>query len=117
MMDIRKIDAELERIVHAAEKLDFPLFSSFEKKQAVVEQEREAINRQIEALLREGNIEFADLEQKRTSLWKTADLDARAEFGPLSEKEMLNGFYLQEVMHRYAEAWVKIIREILGIRQ
>ena len=42
------------------------------------------------------DINFADY-------WEQADTAARKQFGDLSERQMLNGFYLQEVMHRYAE--------------
>lgn len=116
-MDICKIKAELECIIRSTEKLDFPFFSSLEKKQAIIKREREALDTQIEMLLCETAINFADLDQKQMSLWEAADRDARAEFGSLSEKNMLNGFYLQEVMHRYAEAWAGAILQNLEISQ
>ena len=69
--------------------------------------ERQAEKRNIEAQIETrmtshglgaalNDINFADY-------WEQADTAARKQFGDLSERQMLNGFYLQEVMHRYAE--------------
>lgn len=113
-MDTYTIHTELRHIIYNTEKLDFPIFSSLEKKQQIVKTEREKIDAQIDHIINKTDIDFTAITQLRQNLWEEADSAARAEFGALSEKEMLNGFYLQEVMHRYAELQARAILDILG---
>lgn len=113
-MDIHQIQTDLSRIIRDTEKLDFPIFSTFEKKQAIVENERKKIDAQIKRITEEIEIDFTDIGETQELFWEEADQAAKEAFGPLSEKEMLNGFYLQEVMHRYAELQANAILEMIG---
>ncbi len=99
----------LQQIVEATEKLDFPWMSTLKSRQAILQAEKSNVEARIEKLVAScgfddmlSNINFADL-------WEEADTSARTQFGNISEKQMLNGFYLQEVMHRYTELISKAI--------
>lgn len=99
----------LQKVINETEQLDFPMFASFEKRQKIVAEKRMNIDFVIDALQANEGLSVDELDDMRLVLWKEADRAARAEFGDLSEEKMLNGFYLQEVMHRYAEAQVAIL--------
>lgn len=97
------IEKELQKVVEATEKLDFPWMSTLKDRQSILWEEKRKIEAQIEKLMTSygfaaalNRIDFADF-------WEQADVTARMQFGDLSERQMLNGFYLQEVMHQYAQ--------------
>ncbi len=99
----------LQQIVEATEKLDFPWMSTLKSRQDILQAEKSNVEAQIGKLVASygfddmlSNINFANL-------WEEADAAARTQFRNISEKQMLNGFYLQEVMHRYAELISKAI--------
>ena len=107
--DPTAIKKELQHIVKATEKLDFPWMSTLKSRQTILQAEKSEAETQIEKLLAScgfddmlNSIDFDDL-------WEEADAAARTQFGDISEKQMLNGFYLQEVMHRYTELISKAI--------
>ena len=79
------------------------MFSSFERKKEILRETRANVDTQLEKVLTDAGISCNETIENRSELWTEADKEAQKEFGNLSEKEMLNGFYLQEVMHRYAE--------------
>ena len=104
-----EIEKELQQIIMATEKLDFPWMSTLKSRQAILQAEKSNVEARIEKLVAScgfddmlSNINFADL-------WKQADVTARKKFGNIAEKQMLNGFYLQEIMHQYAEIISKSI--------
>lgn len=112
-MDTDCIIAKLDSIICRTETLDFPPFSSFEKRQMIVQSEREKIDASIEAVMAGAGIEYENIRESLVIFWNEADQSARLEFGNLSENAMLNGFYLQEVMHRYAELQVDAVLKTL----
>lgn len=102
-MDLERLHADLQKIVRDTEVLGFPIFSSFERKQEILRETRAHVDAQLEKVLADAGLSCNGMIENRSELWTKADKAARKEFGNLSEKEMLNSFYLQEVMHRYAE--------------
>lgn len=105
-MNEQEYRAALQSIVKGTEKLDFPMLASFEKRQKIVIENRLKIDLLIDSLQSNKDVYVVEIAAMRPDLWEEADAAARSKFGDLSEKEMLNGFYLQEVMHRYAELQV-----------
>lgn len=98
--------AALQMVIKGTEKLDFPMLASFEKRQKILVENRMNIDLLIDSIQSNKGISSVEIASMRPALWEEADAAARAEFGDLTEKKMLNGFYLQEVMHRYAELQV-----------
>lgn len=92
-----------QSIIHRCDTLDFPLFSSKEKKLMILQRERESIDKAFDILLEQNGLQHFLSAQQRHQLWMQASEDARREFSNLDNKHLLNGFYLQEVTHRYAE--------------
>lgn len=99
----------LQMIIKGTEKLDFPMLASFEKRQKILVENRMNIDLLIDSVQSNRGTSADEIAAMRPALWEEADAAARAEFGDLSEKKMLNGFYLQEVMHRYAELQVAVL--------
>ena len=101
--EISWVKEKLEEIIDSARKLDFPAFSYLERKHILLQEERAKVDRQVDVVLEQAGLpRGAGTDDSRDALWRQADAEARAEFGSLPEKEMMNGFYLQEVIHRYA---------------
>lgn len=101
--------AALQMIIKGTEKLDFPMLATFEKRQKILVENRMNIDLLIDSTQSNWGASVEEIAAMRPALWEEADAAARAEFGDLSEKKMLNGFYLQEVMHRYAELQVAVL--------
>ena len=97
------LQKELQQIVRATEKLDFPWMSTLNDRQAILQAEKRNIEAQIETRMTSHGLGAALNDINFADYWEQADPAARKQFGDLSERQMLNGFYLQEVMHRYAE--------------
>lgn len=97
------LQKELQQIVSATEKLDFPWMSTLNDRQAILQAEKRNIEAQIETRMTSHGLGAALNDINFADYWEQADTAARKQFGDLSERQMLNGFYLQEVMHRYAE--------------
>lgn len=102
-MDMTTLQRTCQEIVRSCDTLDFPLFSSTPKKQAILQQQRERIDCALDALCAQVSLPCSFLQQQRETLWNQACTDAREKFRNLDEKHLLNGFYLQEVTHQYAE--------------
>lgn len=97
------MEKELHQIVKATEKLNFPWMSTLKKRQSILQAEKNKIETQIRKLIASYGIDDVLNSISFTDFWEQADTAARSQFGKLSERQMLNGFYLQEVMHRYTE--------------
>lgn len=97
------LQKELQQIVRATEKLDFPWMSTLNDRQAILQAEKRNIEAQIKTRMTSHGLGAALNDINFADYWEQADTAARKQFGDLSERQMLNGFYLQEVMHRYAE--------------
>ena len=96
-MDTEQKKQELRRIIKATETLDFPRFSSLERKREILRELRLKADAELAAVLGDRTTEEKEL------LWQKAEQAAKKQFGELSEKQLLNGFYLQELLHRYTE--------------
>ena len=99
----------LQQIVEATEKLDFPLMSTLKIRQTILQEEKSNFEAQIGRLVASYGFDDMLSDINCADLWAKADAAARTQFGNISEKQMLNGFYLQEVMHRYTELISKAI--------
>lgn len=108
MEKVRLIDA-CQDIIHRCDTLDFPIFCSKDKKQAILQRERQEVDRAFDALQKQIGRDQLIPEQQRQDLWEQACVQARKEFSNLDEKHLLNGFYLQEVTHRYAELQANVL--------
>lgn len=97
------------RIVESCDKLDFPLFSTREKKLQILDQERARVDGLFDKILPKESAASPQWLQKRQDFWTQAVDKARKEFCNLDEKHLLNGFYLQEILHRYAELQMESI--------
>ena len=104
-----EIEKELQQIIMATEKLDFPWMSTFTSRQTILQEEKNKIDAQIEKLVVAYGFDDVLSNINCADLWKQADVTARKKFGNIAEKQMLNGFYLQEIMHQYAEIISKAI--------
>ena len=110
-MDVKEtIKNELDSILEKTTKLSFPLFSKASVKETIIENKRSEIEESIKEILRKHEYEI-DLDDIKKHVWEEAHNQAIKEFDNLSEKQKINSFYFQEVMHVYVEKLSNIILE------
>lgn len=113
-MDTSIVKERCEKLIQYCNKLDFPLFCSAEKKKEFLQQERTKIDTEIDNICISAGLDDCNPCHMRKDLWLQAEKAAREEFANLDEKHLMNGFYLQEIMHRYTElqlAWILSSKE------
>lgn len=110
-MDEDALKEACQDIIHRCDTLDFPIFCSKDKKMAILQMERQKIDRAFDTLTEQIGRDRLMQEQQRQDLWEQACVQARKEFRNLDEKHLLNGFYLQEVTHRYAELQADVLQQ------
>lgn len=93
------IETEIANILEETTKFDFPIFSNEEKKKAILLEKKLYIEEKLELIAPEL---FPD-EEKMKKIWKESVEYADGQFQSLPVQKRLNGFYLQELMHYYAE--------------
>ncbi len=108
-MDRLALESACRKIADHCDTLDFPFFASHERKQALLQKQKEEIDRAFDLLSQQTHRDGFMSTQQRNSLWAQASADARKEFRNLDEKQLINGFYLQEVTRRYAELQTAIL--------
>lgn len=93
------IKIEIDNILDETTRFDFPVFANEEKKKTILLEKKLHIEEEFKMIASEL---FSD-EEKIKKLWKESVEYADEQFQSLSAKKRLNGFYLQELMHCYAE--------------
>lgn len=93
------IKMEIDSILKETTQFDFPFFSNQEKKKNIVIEKKCYIEEKLKIIAPR---QFP-CEEKRKELWNKSVEHADDQFKSLTVKNRLNGFYLQELMHYYAE--------------
>lgn len=93
------ITKEIEGTLQETTQFDFPFLAGTEEKKRILEQKRASVEQRLKAAAPEQFPCDNILEE----MWKEAIGYADGQFAFLEEKSRLNGFYLQELMHCYAE--------------
>ena len=112
-MDKASLEHSCALIIRRCEKLNFPLFSNVEKRKTLLTQYAKQIDAAFDDILHNEKISLPELTEQRKRFWGQATTDARKEFSNIDDKHLFNGFYLQEVTHRYAELQADFILERL----
>lgn len=100
------IENEISCILEDTTRLKFPFGSSKEMKKKIIIENKVYVEERMRKIFPE-SFPKRDILEK---MWEEAVKYSDSQFKTLPEKRKLNGFYLQEVIHCYAE---KIGREIL----
>ena len=107
-MEMKKdISKEINCIIEETTQYDFPFLASQEKKKAIITEKKLYIEEKLRRILPE-SFPNEDILKK---MWEESVEYSYEKFESLSEKHRLNGFYLQELIHCYAE---KISNTILN---
>ena len=94
-----KMRNAIQQLLQETTQWDFPFFASTEKKKKILEEKK----RYLEKHLQQIKSEAFPTETKLEELWAEAVACAQEPFASLPEKNRMNGFYLQELMHSYGE--------------
>lgn len=99
-MEIKKnVEKEIKRIIEVTAQFDFPFLASQDKKKEIIEEKKLCIEEELRRLSPE-NYPSEDI---LIQLWEESVKHSDDQFKSLSNKYKLNGFYLQELIHYYAE--------------
>lgn len=93
------IKIQIDNILEETTKFYFPVFTNDEKKKTILLNKKLYIEEEFKIIAPEL---FSD-EEKIKKIWKESVEYADEQFQSLPAKKRLNGFYLQELMHCYAE--------------
>lgn len=93
------IKIEIDNILKETTQFDFPFFANEEKKKEILLEKKSYIEDEIKIITPKL---FPD-EEKIQNIWKESIEYADEQFKFIPIKKRLNGFYLQELMHYYAE--------------
>ena len=96
---VNSIKMETNNILDKTIQFYFPLFANDEKKQIILLEKKLYIEEEFKRI---APGLFHD-EEKIEKIWKESVEYADEQFKSLPTKRRLNSFYLQELMHRYAE--------------
>lgn len=94
--NIRK---QIGKVLEETTHFDFPFMAKPEKKKTIIAEKKLYIEEQLKKVAPE---RFPN-EDTLKEIWDESVAYADEQFKSLSEKNKLNGFYLQELMHDYTE--------------
>lgn len=95
----KKIIKEIDSVLEETTQFDFPFLANQEKKKKIIEEKKSYIEERLKKIAPES----LPIEDTLKEIWDESVDYAADQFKSLSEKHRLNGFYLQELMHCYAE--------------
>lgn len=93
------IKTQIEDVLRETTQFDFPFLADQKKKEDIIVEKRLYIEEQLKKVAPKW---FPD-ENTLKEIWDKSIEYADAQFKVLSGKNRLNGFYLQELLHCYAE--------------
>lgn len=99
------VRVEIANLLMETTRFDFPFLASIEKKKEIILEKKLYVEKKIEVL---APLSFPDNENKE-KIWEKSVEYAEERFKSLPQNKRLNGFYLQELMHYYAEQLGKYI--------
>lgn len=105
----KDIELKINRIIEETTRYNFPFLASHDKKKEIIAAKKIYIEEKLRELLPE----CFPSKEKISELWSESINYSDKQFESLTEKNKLNGFYLQELMHCYAEKIGKAIMDNL----
>ena len=100
------IESKLNNVLEETTKFDFPFLAKQETREYIVLEKKRYVEEKLKIVAPK---EFPN-ETELKKMWCVSKKYADDQFQFLTEKNKINGFYLQELMHCYAK---KIIYNIL----
>lgn len=101
----KEIELKINSVIEETTRYDFPFLASRNKKEEIIQDKKTRIEEKLKELLPDS---FPSVDEIN-KLWAESIEVSDEQFEFLSEKNKLNGFYLQELMHCYAEKIGKAI--------
>lgn len=99
MNEQMQIRLRIEKIIEETKRYDFPFLATVNEKWQIIEEKKFYIEIELKQLLPKYWPNANQIE----ALWNESIEYANKRFDSLPEKIRINGFYLQELMHYYAE--------------
>lgn len=103
----KDIEKKMNGIIEETTRYDFPFLASQDKKKAIIVDKKLYIEEKLKRILPDSY----PSEDEIKKMWKESIEYSDKQFESLSEKYKLNGFYLQELLHCYAQKIGKAILE------
>ena len=106
---IRNIQLEIEEVISCTTTLCFPFFSSEAQKRELIDEHKKNIETSISEILEKYGVSLHFDDDEITKIWCDAYNISISEFEDLHDKQKINSFFLQEVMHEYLSSLFKHI--------
>ena len=103
----RVIEKKVYCVIEETTKYSFSFLASSHKKKAIITEKKYYIEEKLKEIMPNS---FPN-DECLNKMWKESIEYSNKQFEPLLEKYKLNDFYLQELLHCYAEKIGKIIIE------
>lgn len=108
---IADYDLELENLISETEKLEFPFFTGEKRKIEFMLEEKSRIDSKIDCIVEKYQVSADKLKAEREKIWNNAIQISEKKFYTLPSSLKMNSFFLQEVMHEYAESQAKCVKQ------
>lgn len=99
------IEKEVQKIIEQTTQFDFPFMAGIDRKNQIIKDKKAYIEAQFKKISPDN---YPD-EDMLINLWNESVKYSDEQFESLSDRHKINGFYLQELMHCYAEKIGKLI--------
>jgi len=99
--------AEMQGLLKETEDYEFPFFSSYEQRKILLYKKKAEIDQSMKGIVKN----TAPDDFCSDAVWDSAYAEAAEQFDGMDEKQMIRSFFLQEVMHRYVEKNLEILKE------
>lgn len=99
------IEKKVQKIIEQTTQFDFPFMAGVDRKNQIIKDKKAYIEAQLKKISPDN---YPD-EDMLINLWNESVKYSDEQFESLSDRHKINGFYLQELMHCYAEKIGKLI--------
>lgn len=112
-MNNENFQRDSENLIKGTMKLEFPFLAGDEKKQEILSKDKLDIDTEIDCMIEKYQIRWDNRISEREKIWDSAKAAAEKKFNTLPVSLRMNSFFLQELMHGYAENQVVWVRQAL----
>ena len=104
------VKEKLLRLLSETEKYDFPFLAGVDKKKLIIITRKHDLDEKMLGIMSIFRLKIPSLFLS-DDVWKQTKKEVRDKFENLSEEQLLNGFYFQELMHEYVSNNIRLIDE------
>lgn len=110
MADKLAMKEDLFQLAAETERYSFRLSFNIDKRKSMIQEKKKELDQRMLGVLSINHFDVPSLFASE-EIWEQSKEQARGKFDNFSENQLINGFYLQELIHTYVEKNIKLINE------